>query len=524
MLGVTGEGMKFALPAMEKTEPMMDVAYLLLVFVGIAVQYFYGRFKIRIKIYVTLPLFCTLVAILTACAIYIPKGFFDGHIPGDDEFIIENDADVYKRCANVYGVVRLVGVNQYTAKYISVALSTDRAEEKEKVVEFFNNKAEHNDNEHTGEFEGKNVIVVLMESIDDWLITPETMPTLSKMKSNSYWFDNFYTSGFGALTFNSEYAVNTGNYNPITGESACLYINNSYNNAMARLFEKQGYSAESFHANKASYYSRGRIHRSWGYENMNSYIDSYKDGIPDGVDMNDDRILYLNEDVYQKFAHRSDKFMNYLVTISGHFPYVDNEATEAAFKLHPEYRNKTDDKKINGLMAQARQTDDMFEGLLKRLEEDGQLENTVIIGFTDHYAYDLSDEEVSKMCDVRYDDKNMFQKNCLFIYNPELEETHVNKVCNTSDVLPTIVNLFKLSDEYPYIGNDIFDDGYEGIAYFADKSWVTNKGYYNGGIIFADEDISVDEINKNNQYVSDVLDVNGAMVKYDITPGKEDDK
>jgi phosphoglycerol transferase MdoB-like AlkP superfamily enzyme len=257
---------------------------------------------------------------------------------------------------------------------------------------------------------------------------------------------------------------------------------------------------------------------------MNSYLDSYRDGIPDGVDMNDDRILYLNEDIYQRFAHRSDKFLNMLITISAHFPYVDNDGTEAAYKLHPEYRNKTDDENINGLMAQARQTDDMFKGMIERLEEDGLLENTVIIGFTDHYAYDLSDEELESVCDLRAYDQNMFSKNCLFIYNPELEETHVDKVCNTSDVLPTIVNMFNLSDSYPYIGNDIFDDEYEGIAYFSDKSWVINKGYYNAGIVYSDEDISSEEIKKNNEYVVNILDVNEAMVRYNISPGKEDDK
>jgi phosphoglycerol transferase MdoB-like AlkP superfamily enzyme len=523
MLGVANEGMAYAGSAIANTNPQYDLCYALLFVAGIAIQYFYGRVKAKLKIAVTLPVFVCLFALWFYYNIEIPKHFFDGDF-GNGEVVVENDAEMYADCNDMYFVTGIVGVNQSNLQYARIKLFTDHSAEKEVVEKFFEEKPEHNNNSHTGEFEGKNVVVVLMESIDDWLITEDVMPTLCKMKNNSYWFNNFYTTAIGARTFNSEYAVNSGCYNPVGGEAACLYYNNKYDYSMANRFKENGYSAESFHENKASYYERDKMHRAWGYEKMNSIADMYGENKHNGIGINDDRILVADDEVYERFAHRSDKFMNFVITISGHFPYVNREIVDEAFRRHPEYKNKTDDEDINGIMAKARQTDDMFEILLEKLEADGQLENTVIIGFTDHYAYGLGDEKVAEVSNLEVNDENMFSKNCLFIYNSDLQGEEVEKVCNTSDVLPTIVNMFGLGDEYPYIGYDIFDDGYEGIAYFEDKSWVTNKGYYNNGIQFANKEISDDEINKNNEYVDNILKVNAAMVKYDLMPRKEKDK
>jgi phosphoglycerol transferase MdoB-like AlkP superfamily enzyme len=523
MLGVADEGMAYAGGAIARTNPQYDFCYALLFVAGIAVQYFYGRLKIRLKPVVSLPVFACIFALWFYYNTDIPKHFFDGNLVGD-AFIMENEADMYAECNDMYFVTGTVGVNQSNLQYMRVKFFADHSEEEEKVEKFFAEKPEHNNNSHTGEFEGKNVVVVLMETIDDWLITEDVMPTLCKMKNNSYWFDNFYTTGIGPLTFNSEYAVNSGCYNPISGEGACLYYNNTYDYSLAKRFKENGYSAESFHGNRSSYYDRGKMHKAWGYEQMNSYQDMFDDVEHNGLSVFDDRMLVLDDEVYDRFAHRSDKFMNYVITISGHFPYVNDETVDEAFEVHPEYKNKTDNEKLNGAMAKARLTDDMFKLMIEKLDEEGMLENTVIIGFTDHYAYDFDPDEIAQWSNLEVNDENMFAKNCLFIYNSDLQGEHVEKVCNTSDVLPTIVNMFGLGDEYPYIGFDIFDDGYDGIAYFKDKSWVTNKGYYNGGIQFANQEISDDEIKKNNEYVDNILKVNTAMVKYDLMPRKEKDK
>ena len=49
----------------------------------------------------------------------------------------------------------------------------------------------------------------------------------------------------------------------------------------------------------------------------------------------------------------------------------------------------------------------------------------------------------------------------------------MDKVLNTSDLLPTVLNLLGVDTAYDYIGQDAFDDGYEGFVPFSNGSWIS---------------------------------------------------
>lgn len=69
-----------------------------------------------------------------------------------------------------------------------------------------NNFRKHNDNEFTGILKNKNLIFVLMETIEDWMISKENMPTLYKMMKEGINFTNHFSPNFVAgHTFNSEF-------------------------------------------------------------------------------------------------------------------------------------------------------------------------------------------------------------------------------------------------------------------------------------------------------------------------------
>ena len=54
----------------------------------------------------------------------------------------------------------------------------------------------------------------------------------------------------------------------------------------------------------------------------------------------------------------------------------------------------------------------------------------------------------------------------------------VEKTLNTSDLLPTVLNLLDVKSPYQYIGQDAFDHRYAGFALFPDGSWVCNGVAY----------------------------------------------
>ena len=120
----------------------------------------------------------------------------------------------------------------------------------------------------------------------------------------------------------------------------------------------------------------------------------------------------------------------------------------------------------------AKLVDDMFARLLSELEAQGQLENTVIIGVTDHYTYGYKNmEELYAHSGVN--DDLLLEKTPFFVWSADCPDLEVTKTVNTSDVLPTLLNLLGIDSPYDYLGQDAFDPNYEGYALFPDGSWIS---------------------------------------------------
>ena len=141
------------------------------------------------------------------------------------------------------------------------------------------NPYEHNENDMTGIFEGKSVLYVLLESMDSYLITEEDTPTLYKMQEEGFNFVNRYAPGFGGgLTFNLEFAMITGMYQPLKGTASTKYANNVYMYSYPSIFRNAGYVSNSIHANESTFYNRNIIHKSFGFQNYYADLNTkYKD-------------------------------------------------------------------------------------------------------------------------------------------------------------------------------------------------------------------------------------------------------
>ena len=123
---------------------------------------------------------------------------------------------------------------------------------KEKIDAYFENRGESGENVMTGVFEGKNVIFVLMESMDDWLLGEHT-PTINYLMERGINFTNFYTPGYGGVrTFNTEFCANTGSFLSSQGGYAFDYVTNDFRQSLANRLAEKGYSAKVYHYNSPS--------------------------------------------------------------------------------------------------------------------------------------------------------------------------------------------------------------------------------------------------------------------------------
>ena len=350
---------------------------------------------------------------------------------------------------------------------------------KAEINAYFAGRTVGGDNEMTGLLEGKNVVLVLMESMDDWMIGEYT-PTLERLMSEGISFTHFYTPGYGGIrTFNSEFCVNTGSFLSSQGGYAFDYITNTYRQSLASLLTQEGYSAKTFHYNDPSFYSRGVFSPAMGYSEYVCYGDYI--GADEEDLLYDDQLLFDNPDLNAEFFREGQPTLNFIITRSAHLSYKYNEVLSYwALKKYPEFRGLTGNEETDCAYLKAKLVDDLFARLLQELEDKGQLDNTVIIGVTDHYTYGYKDE-ASLYALSGVDDALLLEKTPCFIWSADLQPMKVDKTLNTSDLLPTMLNLLGVDSPYDYIGRDAFDPTYEGYALFSDGSWISGDIAYDAG-------------------------------------------
>ena len=73
------------------------------------------------------------------------------------------------------------------------------------------------------------------------------------------------------------------------------------------------------------------------------------------------------------------------------------------------------------------------------------------------------------------------EKTPCFIWSSDLSAMEMDKVLNTSDLLPTVLNLLGVDSPYDYIGRDAFDESYPGFVPFSNGSWISGDTAFDSG-------------------------------------------
>ncbi len=405
----------------------------------------------------------------------------------------------YNNFINPNRSLLVLGLYEYTARdlylyYQNMHSIYGSVEKIEEVMATFDDSDTKNN--MTGIFKDKNLIMIMMESIDNMEINEKTMPTLKYMRENGWNFTNRYSKNIATIV--TEFTSLTGIYN--IGSSYNINKNN-YTMSLPALFNKNGYIARSVHENNGHYYNRDVLHKALNFTESYFLYD-----ILDKPQFYVDEQIVANDEIYKKLT--KDKFMTFIVTISAHGPYTNNSTC----------RSESINSEKECLDMLSKRTDDMLATLLKRLKEDKLLDDTIIVLYSDHYpyAYDFTNEEKAKL--EKLDDNYSIRALPFIIYNPNLKAKEYDMFVNDVDLAPTFLNLFGI-DYNPryYIGTDIFRKSHKDLFFFTDASWSDKKIYSlssnaNNDEYFADTTAYVNEridLNKmliSNDYYRNLLD------------------
>lgn len=391
--------------------------------------------------------------------------------------------------------------------------------EKDTTLNNINNYIKNKDitdyNSHTGMFEGKNIIVIMMESTNDIIINKDLYPNFYKLYSEGISFKNNYSPRNSCATGNNEFSGMTGLYTIQNNCTANIFSNNTYFTSIFNIFKNAGYRATSMHDYTEQYYVRNIIHKNLGseaYYNANDlnikYYNEYKNWASDEDFMNAAMDITLND--------TSDKpFMLWLTTVSGHQPYKVSSVEGDKYLSITEGTDYS--MEVRRYMSKLKTFDNGLGILLDKLKASGKLDDTVIVMYGDHYPYGLKNKDISSVLTYDLDDYEV-ERVPMVIYNSTIKSEVVEKYSSYINLTPTLANLFNLDyDPRYYMGTDVFSDDYLNIVAFADGSWKNSDVYYNassGSIkYYTSNEYTTDELIRINNIVTNRMQISESIIR-----------
>lgn len=365
------------------------------------------------------------------------------------------------------------------------------------LCKYFNSVTPTNKNEYTGMFEGYNVIFITAEGLTGYGISEELTPTLYKLSNEGFVFNNFYTALHYTSTSGGECQNMLGLYpkngNPMIMKESGINGTNWYF-SLGQQLNRLGYASIGFHAN-GNMYGRYESHTNLGYKWVQEGSGFTMETNSNGKAIWPQSDLYCIEQTIDQYINSEQPFNAYYVTISGHQRYGFNGENAISLKNQELVSGTPYSENTQAYLATVVELDKALEYLIKRLEEAGIADKTLIVMAPDHIPYfdvatigelagksftsgdsqalaDSLDESMLTDYDV--------YKSKLILWSASMEEpVQVDKICCQVDILPTLSNLLGLEyDSRMLSGTDILSDS-QALVAFNSGCWLTDAGYYN---------------------------------------------
>lgn len=433
-----------------------------------------------------------------------------------------------------------------------------------KFNEYFANVSESGpNNKYTNILQGKNVLVLHAESIQDFVIGLEingelVAPNLTKLAESGLYFNNFYTQVSVGTSSDSEFTLNTSLMPANSGTAFVSYFDRTYI-SMPSLLKEKGYYNVSMHGNVASYWNRSVMHKTLGYDEV---IGKSKYEIDEviGLGLSDKSFFKQSVQKLKKISEEHERFYTTMIMLTNHTPFYIEDGYDVTLKVSEKdaYGNTVvneypymEGTKLGSYLKSVHYADQAIGELMVQLEEEGLLENTVLVIYGDHdarlpkndfkrfYNYDytidgLLDEEDPNYVTFGSYEYELNRKTPFIIWTKEKKingvsmDREIDTVMGMYDVLPTLGNMLGFYNKYA-LGHDMFSlKDNDNIVIFPTGNWLTNKVYYNAQKVetymIGDTILPEGYIEERNKYVEELLSVSNNIIVYNLLATEQDNK
>lgn len=393
------------------------------------------------------------------------------------------------------------------------------SESEEAFKDFYDKKEEtkpvKKDNDYSNIFEGKNIITIHAESIqnftlDTYMNGEELTPNLNKLAREGLYFSNFYAQESVGTSSDSEFTFSSSLMPASSGTVAINYWDRDYTTIQSMLRDKD-YFTFSMHGNNGSYWNRINLHNALGYDKFFNYTTDFNIDETIGLGLSDKSFFKQAVPKIKAISQQHKNFYGALLMLTNHTPFTDIERVsdyEVDFK-YKKYNSETglyeevsapflEGTKLGSYMKSVHYADEAIGQFMNDLDKEGLLDNTVVVIYGDHdakvkeaeyeyyYNYNPFTETVLTSDDPGYvpvDDfyYNINRKVPFIIWSKDggYDPKEITKVMGMYDVQPTLGNMLGLKNNFA-LGHDILslDKDEENIVIFPNGNFITDTIYY----------------------------------------------
>ncbi|KAA8674782.1 LTA synthase family protein [Clostridium sp. HV4-5-A1G] len=372
------------------------------------------------------------------------------------------------------GVLNYHCLDIYNSLSANITKMTPVSREKINAINTFMDNNKSDNKNLKGYSKEKNLIMIQVEALQEFVINAsvngqEITPNLNRWVNRSVYFDNFYYQVAAGGTSDAEFMTNNSIYPAAAGAVYFLYSGNKFS-AMPENFKNNGYSTAAFHGFRENFWNRQIMYKKFGFDNFYGEK-SYKKDESIGLGLSDRS--FLNQSLI-KLNNMKSPYYAFLITLTSHFPYDDVD------KYGDFDVGNLKGTLLGNYLKAIHYTDEQLGVFLNALDENGTLENSVVMLYGDHYAIPKDKEQqLFKFLNVNSTsemDWEGLQKVPLLIHFPNESVKGVNHVYGGEmDIYPTVCNLFDLPGKNMF-GKDLFNPKNQKVI-FRNGSFI-DKNYY----------------------------------------------
>ncbi|PPA71047.1 LTA synthase family protein [Jeotgalibacillus proteolyticus] len=349
-------------------------------------------------------------------------------------------------------------------------------------VELMETYVQEQSNEATewfGEAEGMNVVMIALESVQNFVIDldvegEEVTPFLNRIKQESFYFSNVYEQTAQGKSSDAEFMVDTGLY-PLDGGAVFVRRPENTYNGLPEILKS--YQSNVFHGNDETFWNRSKMYEALGYDHFYSEKDYYvteENSVNYGL-----KDHQFFEQSISMIKEMEIPYLAKFITLTNHFPFLlDDEDQD--FQT-----NASSEPIVNRYLSTVHYLDKSLESFFERLKEEEMYENTIFVLYGDHYG--ISSEYENGLNELigpsatplsRMENKRV----PVLIHIPGLKGNTVDKVAGQIDIRATVLHLLgEKTEEYMSFGENLLNENRKGMVVFRNGDYISESTMYTNG-------------------------------------------